>query len=190
MNFEERLRLEHPELLPYLKIACDDGYKLSQLSVDLLLSYAKVEERKLLAEVVEDAKKQGYSKTTVSVGLIEDLLDTASSIQTYALVHAYDWGGKITYIQGFSNPERAAVYCEFLAEKRYGEEKGVSTEGIASALIEFYGFGRAPARAGAVKIDMHFSRGGFCGAPYAVLMADSLLHRAGLAEYLEQYVEG
>lgn len=189
MNFEERLRLEHSELLPYLKIACDDGYKLSQLSVDLLLSYVKVEERKLLSEKVANAKKSGCSKSVVSVGLIEDFLDMASSVQTYALVHAYDWGGT-SYIQGFSNPVRAATYCEFLAEKRYGEEKGVTTEGIASALIEFYGFGRAPARAGAVRIDLHYSRGSFCGAPYSELMGDSSLYRAGLVEYLEQYVEG
>ena len=82
------------------------------------------------------------------------------------------------------------MFCEYTAEERYGHEKQVSTEGIAAALMQFYGFGASPARAGAVEIEMHSGCARFCGDAYQGLMADVTLHRPGLAEFLLPYLEG
>lgn len=190
MRFEKLVRQQHPELIPHFEKAVSEGYKLSHLSIELLQSYAVADEHNSLVEVVPHAESNGYSITDISIPLLKQYIQTTSSIQYYRITHFYDRGLKPVFIQGFSNPLRAAVFCEYIAEQLYGDEKQVSTEGIAAALIQFYGFGASPARAGAVEIEMHSGCASFCGEAYQELMADVTLHRPGLVEFLLPFLEG
>lgn len=105
------------------------------------------------------------------------------------ITHHYDIGDQDVFVErrsGEVDPRRAAIYCQFKAEKVAGDRE-VMNLGIAAALIAFYGFVHC-ARCECPTIDLYKDREAFCGPGHVELMADESLYREGLEEFLAWFV--
>lgn len=105
------------------------------------------------------------------------------------ITHHYDIGNQDVFVErrtGDVDPVRAAIYCQFKAEKLAGDRE-VMNLGIAAALIAFYGFVHC-AECECLTIDLYKDREAFCGPGHAELMGDQSLHREGLEEFLARFV--
>lgn len=108
--------------------------------------------------------------------------------KTYRIYHFYDRGDQSVYVASPTDPTRAAVYCQFLAEDKIAESASVMNVGIAKALVQFYGCTSVEKTVTAIDIDLHFAREGHC-RDYKQLMADQSLQRQGIIELLRPYTE-
>lgn len=105
------------------------------------------------------------------------------------ITHHYDIGNQDVFVErrtGEVDPMRAAIYCQFKAEKLAGDRE-VMNLGIAAALIAFYGFVHC-AECECPTIDLYKDREAFCGPRHEGLMADESLHREGLEEFMARFV--
>lgn len=105
------------------------------------------------------------------------------------ITHHYDIGNQDVFVErrtGDVDPKRAAIYCQFTAEKVAGDRE-VMNLGIAAALIAFYGFVHC-AECECPTVDLYKDREAFCGPGHAELMADASLHREGLEEFLGRFL--
>lgn len=108
--------------------------------------------------------------------------------QTYRIFHNYDLGDQSVYLDSATDPTRAALYCQFLAEDQLGDSASVLNSGIAEALIQFYGCTPAQKTDTAIEIDMYYAREAFCGEHQA-LMADKSIQRDGIIELIRPHTE-
>lgn len=108
--------------------------------------------------------------------------------QIYRIFHNYDLGDQSFYLESDTDPTRAAVYCQFLAEDQMGDSASVLNAGIAQALIQFYDCKPAEKTDSAINVDMYYAREGLCG-DYKELMADESLHRDGIIEVIRPHTE-
>ncbi len=108
--------------------------------------------------------------------------------QIYRIFHNYDIGDQSFYLESDTEPTRAAVYCQFLAEDQIGDSVSVLNSGIAKALIQFYGCKPADKTNSAIDVDMYYARERMCG-DYKQLMADESLQREGIIEVIRPHTE-
>lgn len=104
----------------------------------------------------------------------------------YRIYHNYDRGDQSIYVASATDLTRAAVYCQFQAEEE-SESASVTNEGIALALVRFYGCTLAEKTDTAIELDMFFAREQLC-VDYDAVMADQTLHRAGLLDMLRPHI--
>lgn len=114
--------------------------------------------------------------------------DEASAQKTYRIFHNYDRGDQSVYLASSTDPTRAAVYCQFLAEDQVGESASVLNSGIAKALIQFYGCTSTEKTESAIEIDLYYARERLCG-DYDLLMADHSLQREGIIDLMRPHIE-
>lgn len=108
--------------------------------------------------------------------------------KTYRIFHNYDVGDQSFYLDSATDPTRAAVYCQFLAETQIADSASVLNAGIAKALVQFYGCTLVEKTESATDLDLYYAREGLCGE-YDQLMADQSLLREGLIELLRPYTK-
>lgn len=108
--------------------------------------------------------------------------------QTYRIFHNYDRGDQSVYLASSTDPTRAAVYCQFLAEDQVGESASILNSGIAKALIQFYGCTPTEKTESAIEIDLYYARERLCG-DYDRLMADQSLQREGIIDLMRPHIE-
>ena len=108
--------------------------------------------------------------------------------QTYRIFHNYDRGDQSVYLASETDPTRAAIYCQFLAEEQLGDSASVLNPGIAKALIQLYGCTPVEKTEAAIDLDLYYAREALCGE-YEQLMADQFLHREGIIELIRPYTE-
>lgn len=106
--------------------------------------------------------------------------------KTYRIFHNYDRGEQSVYLVSSTDPTRAAIYCQFLAEDQLDESASVQNSGIAKALVKFYGCTPVDKTDSAIDIDLYFAREGLCG-DYEQLMADQSLQREGIIDLIRPY---
>lgn len=98
------------------------------------------------------------------------------------IYHHYDIGDQSSYIErrsGGIDAKRAALYCQFRCEEWFGASASLSNFGIASLLVDFYGFQHCapPGESIFAEIDMYVDREDAVGNLYSELMKDDSLHR-------------
>ncbi|MGV6474598.1 hypothetical protein [Azotobacter vinelandii] len=108
--------------------------------------------------------------------------------QTYRIFHNYDRGDQSVYLESETDPTRAAVYCQFLAEDQIGDSASVLNAGIAKALVQFYGCTPVEKTDSAIDLDLYYAREGLCG-DYEQLMADESLQRDGIIDLIRPHTE-
>lgn len=113
--------------------------------------------------------------------------DEATAPKTYRIFHNYDQGDQSVYLSSLTDPTRAAVYCQFLAEDQLGESASVSNSGIANALVQLYGCTPAGKTEDAIELDLYYARARLCGKGYEQLMADPALQRKGAIELIRPH---
>ena len=72
---------------------------------------------------------------------MEQNQDTATPT-VYKIHHNYDIGNSAVFITSETDPTRAAVYCQFMAEEWFGEGHALSNLAVANALVYFMAVGR------------------------------------------------
>lgn len=107
---------------------------------------------------------------------------------TYRIFHNYDIGDQSIYVSSETDPTRAAVYCQFLAEEQLGDSVSVLNNGIYLALTQFYGCTKAEKSDSAIDLDLYWAREKMCG-DHANLMADKTLHRDGIIDLIRPHIE-
>lgn len=108
--------------------------------------------------------------------------------KTYRIFHNYDRGDQSEYLTSSTDPTRAAIYCQFLAEDQLDESASVRNSGIAKALVQFYGCTQVEKTLSAIDIDLYFARESLSG-DYEQLMADQSLQREGIIELIRPYTD-
>ncbi len=109
-----------------------------------------------------------------------------SNKQVYRIFHNYDRGDQSVYLASATDPTRAAVYCQFLAEEVLADYASVLNSGIAIALIQLYDCAPAEKTDSAIDVDLYFARERLCGQN---LMADKSLHREGIIDLIRPHTE-
>lgn len=111
--------------------------------------------------------------------------------QSWVIFHPCDIGDLSITIEapeGY-DPRYAAIYLQFTAEKLIRVDALVSSLGIAAGLVAFYGCRHAARNDDSLKIDLHNDREALLGDPYHAMMADPVLYRGGLREFLIPHLD-
>lgn len=113
--------------------------------------------------------------------------DEATAPKTYRIFHNYDQGDQSVYLSSLTDPTRAAIYCQFLAEDQLGESASVSNNGIAQALVQLYGCTPVEKTEDAIELDLYFARASLYGQGYEQLMADPSVQRRGVIDLIRPH---
>jgi hypothetical protein len=106
--------------------------------------------------------------------------------QIYKIHHKYDIGNQAIYISSKTDPTKAAIFCQFMAEKWFGEEHDLSNLAIANALVSFYDCSQAAVTEKHISINIYYERNALCGS---LLEEEKSLHRTGLKFLLEPHTK-
>lgn len=93
---------------------------------------------------------------------------------------------QVEYVASETDPTRAAVYCQLLAEEMIDDSVHVLNNGIAETLVQFYGCEKAANSQDVIDVDMYAERERLCGS-WGEMQADQSLHREGILEVVRPY---
>ena len=107
--------------------------------------------------------------------------------KTYKICHGLDRGNMSVFVASKTDPTRAAVYCQFMAEDWYGHETTLSNLAVANALVSLYDCWLAEECSKAITIDMYAARETLNGEWYLSLM-NGEYDRDSLKSLLEPHI--
>jgi len=114
------------------------------------------------------------------------------------ILHHFDIGDQTVFVSPRDDSAlpavRAALYCQFKCEEWFGDEATLSNLGVASLLVQFYGYQQCARSCTAATVDMHLEREALtlvcAGDPSSrELKADPSLFREGLRDAMKPFVE-